>query len=87
MSSGYGKRKVSTMRKFMLMAVVLGTGAIGFAAASQAGISLRPAQFQMVGVSDSAIVDKKDQTTCRIEKTLKYDFNGNPYMKKVRICA
>lgn len=82
-----GKRKVSTMRKFLVMAMVIGTGAIGFAAASQAGISLRPAQLQQTGAAEETIVGKYTLPTCRIEKTLKYDFNGNPYMKKVRICA
>ena len=75
------------MRKVLMMAMVIGTGAIGFAAVSQAGISLRPAQPQETGASDDAIVGKFAVPTCRIEKTLKYDFSGNPYMKKVRICA
>ena len=82
-----GKRKVSAMRKFLMMAMVIGTGAIGFAAASQAGISLRPAQTQLIGMSQETDVGKDSLPTCRIEKMLKYDFNGNPYMKKIRICA
>jgi hypothetical protein len=75
------------MRKFLVMAVVIGAGAISFAAASQAGISLRPAQTQVTGASEEAVVGKYTVQTCRIEKTLKYDFNGLPYMKKVRVCA
>ena len=75
------------MRKFLVMALVIGTGAIGFAAASQAGISLRPAQTQTVGATEDAVVGKDTGPTCRIEKTLQYDFNGLPYMKKVRICV
>jgi hypothetical protein len=75
------------MRKFLAMALVMGTGAIGFAAASQAGMSLRPAQTQKVGAVEEGIVGKYTVPTCRIEKTLKYDFNGLPYMKKVRVCA
>ena len=82
-----GKGKVSTMRKFVVMAMVIGTGAIGFAAASQAGISLRPAQSQQTGAVEDAVVGKYNVPACRIEKTLTYDFNGLPYMKKVRICA
>jgi hypothetical protein len=82
-----GKRKVSAMRTFLGMAIVIGTGAIGFAAASQAGISLRPAQVQQTRASDEGIVGKYNLPTCHIDKTLKYDFNGNPYMKKVRVCA
>jgi hypothetical protein len=75
------------MRKVLMMALVIATGAIGFAAASQAGISLRPAQSQIVGASEANTSGKYNVPTCRIEKTLKYDFNGLPYMKKVRICA
>ena len=75
------------MRKFLVMAVVIGAGAISFAAASQAGIALRPAQTQLTGASEEAVVGKYTVQTCRIEKTLKYDFNGLPYMKKVRVCA
>lgn len=76
------------MRKILVMTLVIGTGAIGFAAASQAGMTLRPAQgLQPSAVSENSIVGKYQVPTCHIEKTLKYDFNGNPYMKKVRICA
>lgn len=75
------------MRKSLMMAVVIGAGAIGFAAASQAGISLRPAQIQQTGAAEESVVDNYTAPTCRIEKTLKYDFSGHPYMKKVRICA
>jgi hypothetical protein len=75
------------MRKFLVMALVIGTGAISFAAASQAGISLRPAQTQTMGAAEESVVGKYTVPTCRIEKTLKYDFNGLPYMKKVRVCA
>lgn len=75
------------MRKFVVMAMVIGTGAIGFAAASQAGISLRPAQSQQTSAVDDTVVGKYTVPNCRIEKTLKYDFSGLPYMKKVRVCA
>lgn len=75
------------MRKLLAIGLVIGTGAVGFAAASQAGVSLRTAQPQAFDGSNEAIVGKFDVPTCRIEKTLKYDFSGNPYMKKVRICA
>ena len=69
------------------MTVVVGLGAIGFAAVSKAGISFRPTQAQEAGADEKAIVTRYDVPGCRIEKTLKYDYNGNPYMKKVRVCA
>lgn len=75
------------MRKTLVMAMVIGAGAIGFAAASQAGISLRPAQALEPSAVSENMVGKYQAPSCRIEKALKYDFNGNPYMKKVRICA
>lgn len=75
------------MRKVLAMAIVIGTGAIGFAAVSQAGISLRPAQAIEPSAVSENIAGKYQVPGCRVEKTLKYDFNGNPYMKKVRICA
>ena len=73
------------MRKLLVMAAI--AGVIGFSAASQAGISLRPAQAERSGAEDKGIVGRYEVPGCRIEKTLRYDFNGNPYMKKVRICA
>lgn len=73
------------MRKLLVIAVVLGAG--GFAAASQAGMTLRPAQIHGADAKTDRIELRYDVPSCRIEKTLKYDFNGNPYMKKVRICA
>jgi hypothetical protein len=73
------------MRKLLVIAVVLGAG--GFAAVSQAGMSLRPADLGGVEAKSDRIVTRYDVPNCRIEKSLKYDFNGNPYMKKVRICA
>ena len=75
------------MRKFLVMALVIGAGAISFSAASQAGISLRPAQTQTVGAAEDNVVGKYTVSSCRIVKSLKYDFNGLPYMKKVRVCA
>ena len=75
------------MRKVLVMALVIGAGAIGFAAVSQAGISLRPAQALEPKAVSENMAGKYQLPTCRVEKTLKYDFNGNPYMKKVRICA
>jgi hypothetical protein len=75
------------MRKLLVMAVVIGAGAMGFSAVSQAGISLRTAQAEKPGPGDKNIVTKYDVPGCRIEKTMKLDFHGNPYLKKVRICA
>ena len=75
------------MRRLLAMSLMIGAGAIAFAAASQAGISLRPVQVEKAGMQDSNIVTKYDMPVCRIERTLQYDFNGNPYVKKVRVCA
>jgi hypothetical protein len=75
------------MRKLAVTAMVIGTGAIGFAAASQAGISLRPAQTQNTGLAEESVIGRYAVPACHIDKTLKYDFNGRPYMKKVRVCA
>lgn len=75
------------MRRILVMTGVIGIGAIGFAAVSQAGISLRPTQAQQAGAEEKATITRYDVPGCRIEKTLKYDYNGNPYMKKVRVCA
>lgn len=75
------------MRKVLMLAGVIGMGAIGFAAVSQAGISLRPTQAIVTSAASESVAGKYQDPNCRIEKTLKYDFNGNPYMKKVRICA
>ncbi|MGV3548534.1 hypothetical protein [Rhizobium sp.] len=75
------------MRKVLVTAVVIGAGAVGFAAVSQAGISLRPSQSVEARVLTERHADKYQPANCRIEKTLSYDFDGNPYMKKVRICA
>ena len=75
------------MRKLLVVALVIGGSALGFAAASQAGISLRTAQAPEPGVAEQNIVTRYTVPGCRIEKTLKYDFLGNPYMKKVRVCA
>ena len=73
------------MRKLLVIAVVLGAG--GFAAVSQAGISLRPADLNGADAKTDRITLRYDVPNCRIEKSLKYDFNGKPYLKKVRICA
>jgi hypothetical protein len=67
------------MRKLLMMAMVIGGGALGFAA--------RPDTAQKTSRIESTVVTKYMVPGCRIEKTLKYDFNGNPYLKKVRICA
>ena len=75
------------MRKVVAMTLVIGAGAIGFAAASQAGISLRPAEVVQATATTDSVAGKYQYPACRIEKSLKYDFNGNPYLKKVRICA
>lgn len=75
------------MRRLLAIGLVIGTGAIGFAAAPQAGVSLRTSQSLTLDGSSPAVAGKADAQTCRIEKTLKYDFSGNPYIKKVRICA
>lgn len=73
------------MRKLLVIAVILGAG--GFAAVSQAGISLRPADLKGTDAKTDRIALRYDVPSCRIEKSLKYDFNGNPYLKKVRVCA
>lgn len=73
------------MRRLLVMAVIIGAG--GFAAASQAGMSVRMADPHGVHIKGERITMRSDVQSCRIEKTLKYDFAGNPYMKKVRICA
>jgi hypothetical protein len=73
------------MRRLLVIAVVIGAG--GFAAASQAGMSMRAADPSSVDAKSERITMRYDVPNCRIDKTLKYDFNGNPYMKKVRICA
>lgn len=73
------------MRKLLVMAVVVGAG--GFAAVSQADMSMRAADLYSFDAKGERIATRYDVQSCRIEKTVKYDFNGNPYMKKVRICA
>jgi len=73
------------MRKLLVMAVVIGAG--GFAAVSQAGMSIHVANPSGADLKSDRITMRYDVPSCRVEKTLKYDFNGNPYMKKVRICA
>jgi hypothetical protein len=73
------------MRKLLVMTVV--AGAVGFAAASQAGMSMRAAESGSVDAKGARITLRHDVPNCRIDKTLTYDFNGNPYMRKVRICA
>ena len=75
------------MRRLLVIAMVIGTGAIGFAAASQAGMSIRPAPLTQSETVGSIRDDSFTGPECRVEKTLKYDFDGNPYIKKVRVCA
>jgi len=73
------------MRKLLVIGVIVGAG--GFAAVSQAGMSMRLADPLGADARSARITMRSDVPSCRIEKTVKYDFNGNPYMKKVRICA
>lgn len=75
------------MRKLLMMAMVIGAGALGFAAVSQAGMTVRLDTPQKTGRIEAAVVTKYAVPGCYIKKTLKYDFNGNPYLKKVRVCA
>jgi hypothetical protein len=77
----------TTMSRFPLMGIVIGIAAIGYAAVSQAGISLRPAQPPQSAVASDGPDGRYPVSGCRIEKTLKYDFSGKPYLKKARICA
>jgi hypothetical protein len=75
------------MRKLLMMTLVIGIGAMGFAAVSQAGMSVRPGSVEKTADAQGMLMTKYVVPGCRIEKTLKYDFHGNPYLKKVRICA
>ena len=75
------------MRKLLLTAMVIGIGALGFAVASKAGISMPGARLETIAVNQDNLSNKFIVPGCRIEKTWKYDFHGNPYLKKVRICA
>jgi hypothetical protein len=75
------------MRKLVMMALVIGIGAMGFAAVSQAGMSARPGSVEKTADTQGAMTAKYVLPGCHIEKTLKYDYNGNPYLKKVRVCA
>ncbi|UVC07636.1 hypothetical protein IHQ71_20920 [Rhizobium sp. TH2] len=70
-----------------MTALVIGIGALGFAAVSQAGMTVRLDTAQKTSRIEATVVTKYVLPGCRIEKTLKYDFHGNPYLKKVRICA
>lgn len=75
------------MRRLLVLAGVMGTGAIGFAAASQAGLSLGASEVYRQQMAGQDVAAKSAVPGCRVEKTLKYDFNGNPYVRKVRVCA
>lgn len=75
------------MRRLLVMAMVIGAGAIGFAAASQAGNPLRFARAGDRTMEAQSVAQSYAGSGCRIEKSLRYDFHGNPYMKKVRVCA
>ena len=75
------------MRKLVMTALVIGIGALGFAAVSQAGMSVRPGSVEKTADAQGSLTTKYVVPGCHIEKTLKYDFYGNPYLKKVRICA
>ena len=75
------------MRKLLMMAFVIGACALGFAAVSQAGMTVRLDAPQKTSRIETTVVTKYVVPGCHIRKTLKYDFNGNPYLKKVRVCA
>lgn len=75
------------MRRLLVVAGVMGTGALGFAAASQAGMSLGASEVDRQQIAADSLNSKFSVPECRIQKTLSYDFNGNPYVKKVRVCA
>lgn len=75
------------MRRSIMTAVVLASGVIGFAAASPAGISPHRAQPVEKAASDRDMAARYAGAACRIERSMSVDFRGNPYMKKVRICA
>jgi hypothetical protein len=75
------------MRRLLVTTVVIGAGALGFAAVSQAGMPFGEGRLDQSKAVDQFIAGKYAVPECRIEKTLKYDFNGNPYVKKVRVCA
>jgi len=75
------------MRKLVMMTLVIGIGAMGFAAVSQAGMSVRPGSVEKAADAQGMLTTKYVVPGCRIEKTLKYDYHGNPYLKKVRVCA
>jgi hypothetical protein len=81
-----GQRKVETMSRFLLVPAAVVLGALGFAAGSQAGITL-PGRGEPVPVRASSLEGRYVVPGCRVKATLKYDFYGNPYLRKVRICA
>lgn len=53
---------------------------------AEAGPLVRQDRVKPVSVASETIA-RYQVPGCRIEKTLKYDFHGNLYVKKVRICA
>lgn len=75
------------MRKLLTMSMVMGIGALGFAAVPQAGMTVRPDATEKGTQSRAAPVTRYVVAGCRIERTWKYDFHGEPYLKKVRVCA
>lgn len=75
------------MGKGVMMAMVIGASATGLAAVSQTENTLRPTLPLEASAASESDAGKVQASSCRIEKTLRYDFEGNPYMKKVRICA
>ena len=75
------------MRKFMTMSMVMVVGALGFAAVPQAGMTVRTDATETGTQPRAAVVTRYVVAGCRIERTWKYDFHGEPYLKKVRVCA
>ena len=73
------------MRTLTMMTTTLGILAFGFTA--QAGPFMNAAKPQQEVSAQSTLVAKYVVPGCWIKKTLKYDYHGNPYLKKVRVCA
>jgi hypothetical protein len=75
------------MGRFLVMIMVFGGCAVGFAAASQAGMTLPQQPVRSTIPEKTVTASQIVKPSCRIEKTLKYDFHGTPYIRKVRVCA
>lgn len=75
------------MRKTLIILAVAATGAAALAGASEAGLDLRFLKGDAVSSAESTPLAKYGMSGCRVEKTLRYDYEGKPYLKKVRVCA